>query len=147
VSTTLPGDGTLYRLVARHSGKVADVQSAGTANGTNVLQWPWLNQTNQKWTFAKTGDGYYKIKGVGSGKLLEVAGLSRDDGGNVGIWADATAPQQRPSHPPVTEATSSSTATAGSPSPSTRAAPPTEPTSSSSRTRHRPSNSGRSPPS
>jgi alpha-L-fucosidase len=31
---------------------------------------------------------------VGSGKLLEVAGLSREDGGNVGIWADATAPQQ-----------------------------------------------------
>ncbi len=43
VSTTLPGDGTVYRLVARHSGKAADVQSGGTANGANVLQWPWLN--------------------------------------------------------------------------------------------------------
>ncbi|MDQ1017584.1 RICIN domain-containing protein [Streptomyces afghaniensis] len=94
VSTTLPGDGTVYRLVARHSGKVADVEGARTANGTNVDQWPWLNQANQKWTFTSTGDGYYKIKGVGSGKLLEVAGLSRADGGNVGIWADANAPQQ-----------------------------------------------------
>ncbi|MEJ2856068.1 MULTISPECIES: RICIN domain-containing protein [unclassified Saccharothrix] len=94
VSTTLPGDGTVYRLVARHSGKVADVQSSGTANGTNVLQWPWRDQPNQKWTFTNTGDGYYKIKGVGSGKLLEVAGLSRADGGNVGIWSDASAPQQ-----------------------------------------------------
>ncbi|MDF3148819.1 RICIN domain-containing protein, partial [Streptomyces sp. T21Q-yed] len=94
VSTTLPGDGTVYRLVARHSGKAADVQSGGTANGTNVLQWPWLNKANQKWTFAKTGDGYYEIKGVGSGKLLEVAGLSRADGGNVAIWGDANAPQQ-----------------------------------------------------
>ncbi|KJK40795.1 alpha-L-fucosidase [Streptomyces variegatus] len=94
LSTTLPGDGTVYRLVARHSGKVADVEGAGTANGTNVDQWPWLNQANQKWTFTSTGDGYYKIKGVGSGKLLEVAGLSRADGGNVGIWADAGAPQQ-----------------------------------------------------
>ncbi|WP_217237749.1 RICIN domain-containing protein [Streptomyces sp. AC555_RSS877] len=94
VSTTLPGDGTVYRLVARHSGKVADVEGARTANGTNVDQWPWLNQTNQKWTFTGTGDGYYKIKGVGSGKLLEVAGLSRADGGNVGIWGDAGAPQQ-----------------------------------------------------
>ncbi|MFE6620062.1 alpha-L-fucosidase [Streptomyces sp. NPDC057740] len=94
LSTTLPGDGTVYRLVARHSGKAADVQSGGTANGTNVLQWPWLNKANQKWTFAKTGDGYYEIKGVGSGKLLEVTGLSRADGGNVAIWGDANAPQQ-----------------------------------------------------
>ncbi|OAH10364.1 RICIN domain-containing protein [Streptomyces jeddahensis] len=94
VSTTLPGDGTGYQLVARHSGKVADVEGGATANNTNVLQWPWLNKANQKWTFTKTGDGYYKIKGVGSGKLLEVAGLSRADGGNVGIWSDANAPQQ-----------------------------------------------------
>ncbi|ONI91057.1 alpha-L-fucosidase [Saccharothrix sp. ALI-22-I] len=101
VSTTLPGDGTVYRLVARHSGKVADVQGSGTANGTDVLQWPWLNQANQKWTFTKTGDGYYKIKGVGSGKLLEVAGLSRVDGGNVAIWSDANAPQQHWAVTPV----------------------------------------------
>lgn len=94
VSTTLPGDGTIYRLVARHSGKAADVEGGAIANGTNVLQWPWLDKTNQKWTFTNTGDGYYKIKGVGSGKLLEVAGLSRADGGNVGIWSDAGAPQQ-----------------------------------------------------
>jgi alpha-L-fucosidase len=94
VSTTLPGDGTVYRLVAQHSGKVADVEGARTADGTNVHQWPWLNHANQKWTFTSTGDGYYKIKGVGSGKLLEVAGLSRADGGNVGIWSDAGASQQ-----------------------------------------------------
>ncbi|MEV1079635.1 RICIN domain-containing protein [Streptomyces sp. NPDC050211] len=40
MSTTLPGEGTVYRLVARHSGEVADAAGAGTANGTNVLQWP-----------------------------------------------------------------------------------------------------------
>ena len=94
VSTTFPGDSTVYRLVARHSGKVADVASAGTADGTDVLQWTWHGGANQKWTFVPTGDGYFKIRGVGSGKLLEVAGLSRSDGGNVGIWADANAPQQ-----------------------------------------------------
>ncbi|CAM5665600.1 putative Alpha-L-arabinofuranosidase [Streptomyces afghaniensis 772] len=94
MSTTLPGDGTVYRLVARHSGKVADVEGARTANGTNVHQWPWLNQANQKWTFTRPGDGYYTIKGLGSGKHLEVAGLSRADGGNVGIWADAGSPRQ-----------------------------------------------------
>ncbi|MFC9126925.1 RICIN domain-containing protein [Streptomyces sp. NPDC057099] len=94
ISTTLPGKGTVYRLVARHSGKVAGVPGAHTANGTYIHQWPWRNRANQKWTFTSTGDGYYKIKGVGSGKLLEVAGLSRADGGNADIWADANAPQQ-----------------------------------------------------
>ncbi|MFF7871502.1 alpha-L-fucosidase [Streptomyces qaidamensis] len=94
VSRVLPGDGTVYRLVNRNSGKVADVSGNGTANGSNILQWPWLNRNNQKWTFASTGDGYYEIKSVGSRKLMEVAGLSRDDGGNVAIYADSDVPQQ-----------------------------------------------------
>lgn len=94
VSRVLPGDGTVYRLVNRNSGNVADVSGNGTANGTNILQWPWLNRNNQKWIFASTGDGYYEIKGVSSAKLMEVAGLSRDDGGNVAIYADFGVPQQ-----------------------------------------------------
>jgi hypothetical protein len=53
LSTTLPGDGTVYRLVARHSGKAADVEGGATANNSNVLQWPWLNKANQKWTWIR----------------------------------------------------------------------------------------------
>ncbi|MFF5362008.1 RICIN domain-containing protein [Streptomyces scabiei] len=94
VSTTLPGNATVYRLVNRNSGKVADVEGGGTANDTRLLQWPWLNAANQKWTFAHTGDGHYEIKGVGSGKLMEVGALSRADGGYVDIWSDADVPQQ-----------------------------------------------------
>ncbi|MEU0943326.1 RICIN domain-containing protein [Streptomyces canus] len=94
VSRVLPGDGTVYRIVNRKSGKVVDVFNFGTANGTNIQQWPWLNNTAQKWTFASTGDGYYEIKNVNSGKLMEVAGLSRVDGGNVSIYADNNVPQQ-----------------------------------------------------
>ncbi|MFF7048027.1 RICIN domain-containing protein [Streptomyces griseorubiginosus] len=94
MSRVLPGDGTVYRLVNRKSGKVADVFNFGKANGTNIQQWPWLNNTAQKWTFASTGDGYYEIKNVNSGKLMEVAGLSRVDGGNVAIWSDDNVPQQ-----------------------------------------------------
>ncbi|WP_234312015.1 RICIN domain-containing protein [Streptomyces griseus] len=94
VSSVLPGNGTVYRIVNRKSGKVVDVFNFGTANGTNIQQWPWLNNTAQKWTFASTGDGYYEIKNVNSGKLMEVAGLSRVDGGNVSIYADNNVPQQ-----------------------------------------------------
>ncbi|WEH20089.1 RICIN domain-containing protein [Streptomyces sp. VNUA24] len=93
-SRVLPGDSTVYRLTARHSGKVADVSGAGTANNTAVLQWSWKNTANQKWTFISTGDGYYKIRGVGSGKLLEIGGLSRAEAATADIWTDADAPQQ-----------------------------------------------------
>ena len=93
-STTLPGDGTVYRLVARHSGKVADVRG-GTANGTQVVQWPWSGSAHQRWTFASTGDGYFTVRGVGSGRLLEIGGLSRAEGGAAGIWDAADAPQQQ----------------------------------------------------
>ena len=94
VSRVLPGDSTVYRLVNRASGQVADVLGGGTANGTDVRQQPWRNRENQRWTFTSTGDGYYTIQGVGSGKVLEVAGLSRVNGGNVGIWSDDGVPQQ-----------------------------------------------------
>lgn len=94
VSSVLPGNGTVYRIVNRKSGKVADVYNFGTADGTNIQLWPWLNNTAQKWTFTSTGDGYYKIKNINSGKLMEVAGLSRVDGGNVSLWGDANVPQQ-----------------------------------------------------
>ncbi|WP_329557325.1 alpha-L-fucosidase [Streptomyces sp. NBC_00696] len=94
VTSTFPGDSTVYKLVNRNSGEVADVYNFGTANGANIQQWPWLDNTAQKWTFASTGDGYFKVRNVNSGKLMEVAGLSRVDGGNVGIWADANVPQQ-----------------------------------------------------
>ncbi|MFD8725744.1 RICIN domain-containing protein [Streptomyces sp. NPDC059629] len=93
-SGVLPGDGTVYRLVARHSGKAADVSGAGTADGTAVLQWPWKNTANQKWTFVSTGDGYYRIRGVGSGKVLEIGGLSRAEAATAGIWSDDDVPQQ-----------------------------------------------------
>ncbi|WP_327699107.1 alpha-L-fucosidase [Streptomyces sp. NBC_00459] len=94
VSSGFPAAGTVYRLAARHSGKVLDVYNWGTANGTNVQQWPWLDNATQKFTFIPTGDGYYKIRGVNSGKLVEVAGLSRAEGGNVAIWQDADVYQQ-----------------------------------------------------
>ncbi|MGW3033098.1 RICIN domain-containing protein [Streptomyces sp. NPDC001178] len=94
VSTLFPGDGTVYRLVARHSGKVADVSGAKTANNTAIVQWPWLNHANQKWTIARADSGYYKIRNVNSGTLMEIGGLSRVNGGGADIWGDANAPQQ-----------------------------------------------------
>jgi GH43 family beta-xylosidase len=40
-------DGSV-RFVARHSGKVLDLANCGLANGTNLNQWPWLNNICQR---------------------------------------------------------------------------------------------------
>jgi hypothetical protein len=42
------GDDT-SRLVNVNSGKVADVADCGTADGTTVRQWTWLNNACQQW--------------------------------------------------------------------------------------------------
>lgn len=87
-------EGRTYRLVNRKSGKVLDVYDHRTENGTNVQQYTWTGAACQKFTFASVGDGYFSIKDSNSGKLVEVAGLSRNPGGNVAIWASARAFQQ-----------------------------------------------------
>ena len=96
-----PVANTVYRIQARHSGKVLDVQSSGTADGTPVLQWSWTNSAWQKWTFISTEDGYFKIRDQNSGKLLEVGGLSRANGGKMNIWRDANVHQQHWAVTPV----------------------------------------------
>ena len=84
--------GAAFRLAARHSGKVADGHRH--RRWRNIQQGAWKGAGTQKWSFIGTGDGYYKIRNVASGKLMEVAGLSRANGGNVALWQDADAPQQ-----------------------------------------------------
>lgn len=41
-------DGSV-RFVARHSGKVLDLSFCGLANGTNLVQWSWLDNTCQRY--------------------------------------------------------------------------------------------------
>lgn len=107
LSRPFPVLGTIYRIQARHSGQVVDVVGCGVANGTNVQQWPWLNNNCQKFTFELVDDdtGYYKIRNVGTGKLVEVGGLSRADAGNVQIWADDNVPQQHWAITPIGDGT------------------------------------------
>lgn len=75
-----------YRIVNRNSGLVMDVYGRGTANGTQVDQWPWNGGTNQQWNIADLGGGQYSIVGVQSGKNLDIAGVSTADGAKVEIW-------------------------------------------------------------
>ncbi|WP_031002499.1 RICIN domain-containing protein [Streptomyces sp. NRRL F-5727] len=65
-----------YRLVSVRSGKVLDVSSFSTADGTRVQQWTDQNTANQQWRLRSTGNGYYELVNRNSGKVLGIAGGS-----------------------------------------------------------------------
>jgi alpha-galactosidase len=86
--STVPPPAT-YNLVARHSGKVADVFNASTSDGANVVQWTSNGQTNQRWRFTDAGGGFVNVVSVNSGKCLDVSGgpSATGDGVRVVQWA------------------------------------------------------------
>jgi hypothetical protein len=79
-----------YVLANRNSGKVLDVSGQATADGSPVDQWPANGGTNQQWTVQPTGDGYYRLVGVQSGKPLEVPAANPVAGTHLAIGASAT---------------------------------------------------------
>jgi pectate lyase len=88
--------GTFYRITPRHSGKAIDVENCGTANGTNVRQWSWLNNNCQKWRFTDIGNGYWRISpGHATDRALRTGGTG--NGSNVMIqgYSDQTDRQWR----------------------------------------------------
>ena len=103
LSRSLPAHGSgLYRLTprttvpvppaetltARHSGKVADVYNASTADGGNVVQWAPNGQANQRWRLRAAGGGQHEVVNVGSGLCLDVHGgaSATADGARVVQW-------------------------------------------------------------
>ncbi|HET6529409.1 MAG TPA: RICIN domain-containing protein [Actinoplanes sp.] len=61
-----------YVLVNQHSGKAMDVYNWSTADGAPVVQFTRNNLAVQQWRFVDAGSGYYKVRSVMSGKVLEL---------------------------------------------------------------------------
>ena len=78
--------GATYKLVARHSVKLAGVSGNSTADGASIVQQTDTGNNAQKWTVTDLGTGYYKILNVNSGKSLDVSGASTVDGANIIQW-------------------------------------------------------------
>ena len=68
--------GSIYKIMARSSGKVLDVRGGpdATGDGVPIQQWSDLNGTNQHWLLVPTDSGFYKIVAKSSGKVLDVTG-------------------------------------------------------------------------
>jgi len=61
-----------YVIVNRNSGKAIDVYNWATNDGAPVNQWTRNDLAVQQWKFVDAGSGYYKIRSVHSGKVLEL---------------------------------------------------------------------------
>jgi len=81
-----PLDDGYYRIVARHSGKVLDIEQASMDDGAPLIQYDWKGGDNQRFSVDDVGDGNFVITAKHSGKVLDVAGASQSDGAAVTQW-------------------------------------------------------------
>jgi len=89
--------GAIYRLTPKiATTRCLDVSGAGTADGTQIHIWDWLNANNQKWRVTDVGSGYYKlVPQHATTKALDVNGAGSANGTKIQIWADNGTSAQR----------------------------------------------------
>jgi hypothetical protein len=80
-------------IVAQHSGMALTVDSQ--ANGGNVVQRRWSNNSRQRWRLQQLSEGWSQIVNVGTGRCLDVSGHSTRDGANIQQWSCSRAPNQQ----------------------------------------------------
>ncbi|MEQ4304702.1 pectate lyase [Plantactinospora sp. B6F1] len=61
-----------YVVISRHSGKALDVFEWATNDGAPIVQFARNDLAVQQWRFVDVGSGYYKVRSVHSGKVLEL---------------------------------------------------------------------------
>jgi hypothetical protein len=94
-----PKIGGRYVLVNRHSGKVLGVVGASQENGAAIQQMDYSRTTNQQWEImplsTRHGDqSYYAIRAIHSGKTMDLADWSHEEGGQVQQWGEGEAGAQ-----------------------------------------------------
>ena len=69
------------------SGKVLDTADCSAADGADLRQWTWLNNTCQRFRFVVTDSGYVRIVNQATGKVADVANCSTADAADVRQWS------------------------------------------------------------
>ena len=80
------------------TGKVMDTADCSTADGADLRQWSWLNNTCQRFRLVFTASGdYVRLVGENSAKVADVANCGTADGADVRqwTWLDNTCQQWR----------------------------------------------------
>lgn len=81
------GTGSAYEsLVARHSGKCADIPSSSRDDGMALTQYTCNGGGNQQWSELDLGNGYVSLIARHSGKCLDISDGSTADGAAAVQW-------------------------------------------------------------
>ena len=83
-------DGTYMIASAKNQNKVLSVDNNRNTSGTNILLWNRSEIPYRQFQFTYQGNGYYKIKDMGSDLYLSVAGQGSASGTNVEQSSSAT---------------------------------------------------------
>lgn len=87
--------GQTYVMTAKNSGKCANPSGGSTAQGTNIVQNTYANNTYQQWILQDAGNNFYKFKNANNGLYMDINGASMAGGANVIQWgSDAGLNQQ-----------------------------------------------------
>ncbi len=71
-SAATPDTNATYVFVNRHSGKAMDLWEWSTADNAPINQFARNDLAVQQWRFVSVGSGYYQVRSVHSGKVLQV---------------------------------------------------------------------------
>ena len=84
-----------YEITDRASGLQLDVVFQGTADLTPIIQYPFWGGSNEIWSLASVGGGYYTISANHSGKCIDVLGGLTTNGAAVAqLTCNRSAEQQ-----------------------------------------------------
>lgn len=75
----------LYNIINKLSKLSLDVRRSGSADGTDILAWPYNGGCNQQWLIRRTADSYQIISAC-NGKTLDIKGGAATRGEVVHLW-------------------------------------------------------------
>jgi hypothetical protein len=83
---TIIGNINYFNFINQKSGKYLDV--ASSTDGGRAIQYSCSGSNSQRWQLLYDGAGYFRIKNINSGKLLDVSSSSKTNGGEIIQWID-----------------------------------------------------------
>jgi Ricin-type beta-trefoil lectin domain-like len=77
-----------YQIIAKHNRKALSVLKASTTEGAAIVQAVLFNLAHQKWKIIPTQGGYYQLKAVHSGQVLDLRWGGKKQGTRLNQWTN-----------------------------------------------------------
>ena len=88
--------GNHFKLISLVSGKCACIRDDSTAGGALLHQWDYIaGNTSHQWDLVDAGNGYYAVRNVRSGLVLDVRDWSTADNADVLQWTSTGGANQQ----------------------------------------------------